>query len=84
VSSPDFSPQLLQAIAALAEEVWILRDRQRVLEAVLASHDLDLREEIDRFTPDAAMSAALDAERRAFIRKVMQPFGESRLAPNPP
>lgn len=84
MSGPDFSPQLLQAIAALAEEVWILRDRQRVLEAVLASHDLDLREEIDRFTPDAAMSAALDAERRAFIGKVMQAFGDSRLAPNPP
>jgi hypothetical protein len=30
------------------------------------------------------MSAALDAERRAFIGKVMQAFGESRLAPNPP
>jgi hypothetical protein len=76
--------QLLQALAALAEEVWVLRDRQRVLEAVLASHDLDLREEIERFSPDAAMQALLDAERRAFIARVLGAFGESRLAPNPP
>lgn len=84
MSSPDFSPQLLKAITALAEEVWILRDRQRVLEAVLAGHGIDLREAIDSFVPDAPMTAALDAERRAFIGKVLQAFGESRLAPNPP
>jgi hypothetical protein len=84
MSSADFSPQLLQAVAALAEELWIVRDRQRVLEAVLARHGLDLTEEVDRFRPDAAMAKALDGERRAFITRVLQAFGESRLAPNPP
>jgi hypothetical protein len=84
VSSADFSPQLLQAVAALAEELWILHDRQRVLEAVLAKHGLDVAGEVDRFRPDATMATALDTERRAFIAKVLGSFGESRLAPNAP
>lgn len=84
MSNADFSPQLFQAVAALAEELWIVRDRQRVLEVVLARHGLDLAEEVDRFRPDPAMATALDAERRAFITRVLQAFGESRLAPNPP
>lgn len=84
MSKPDFSAELFRAIAALAEEVWILRDRQRVTEAVLARHGLDLRDEIDRFQPDPALAATLDAERRAFIAAVLRSFGDSRSTPNPP
>ncbi len=83
MSAPDVSQELFRAVAALAEEVWILRDRQRVTEAVLARHGLDLREEIERFEPDAELARALDAERRAFIAAVLRPFGASRSAPNP-
>lgn len=81
---PDFSAQLFQSLAALAEEVWILRDRQRVLEEVLARHGLDVRQEVARFQPDAAMTKALEEERRAFIGAVLRSFGESRSKPNPP
>ncbi len=84
MGAPDFSTQLLQAISALAEQVWILRDRQRVLEEVLARHGLDVREEVTRFQPDASTTRALDEERRAFISAVLQSFGESRSRPNPP
>ena len=42
MDAPDFSAPLLQAISALAEQVWILRDRERVLEEVLARHGLDV------------------------------------------
>jgi hypothetical protein len=84
MTSPDVSRELFRAVAALAEEVWILRDRQRVTEAVLARHGLDLREEIDRFEPDADLARQLDAERRAFIAAILRSFGESRSAPSPP
>mgnify|MGYP003403898351 FL=1 len=84
MDAPDFSAPLLQAISALAEQVWILRDRERVLEEVLARHGLDVREEVTRFQPDAAMTRALDEERRTFINAVLQSFGESRSKPNPP
>lgn len=81
MGSPDFSAQLFQSVAALAEELWILRDRQRVLEAVLARHGLDLADEIDRFEPDADLSARLDAERREFIQGILSSFGESVAKP---
>lgn len=80
----DHSAEVLRSIAALAEQVWILKDRQRVLEAVLVRHGLDLRAEIDRFQPDAELVRALDEERRAFIQSVLQAFGPSRSMPNPP
>ena len=69
--------QLFQALAALAEQVWILKDRQVILEQVLAEHGIDLREALERYQPDAALNKRLDQERRQFIRAVLGSFGET-------
>lgn len=68
--------RLFQALAALAEEVWIMKDRQRVTEAVLAKHGLDIAEEVDLFQPDEALAEALDAERERFIAAVLGAFAD--------
>jgi hypothetical protein len=72
ILQPAQIDQVAQALLALAREVWVLRDRSRVLEAVLATHGLDVHAEIERFQPDAALQAELDAERDRFLAAVVQ------------
>ena len=66
--------RLLQALAALAEQVWVLKDRQVVTEKVLAGRGIDLQDEIEHFQPDAELAAQLDEERQHFIATVMASF----------
>ena len=62
---PTLEPQdtaaLGQALLALTREVWVLTDRIMVTEALLAARGIDLADAIDRFQPDAAFQARLDA-----------------------
>ncbi len=59
-----------EAIIALTREIWVLTDRQAVLEAVLAEQGIDMSK-VDSYQPDAAMSAALDARRQRLIDNVL-------------
>jgi len=59
------------AVLALARELWVVKDRQLVLEAVLAAHGIDAATAIDRFEPDAAQAAKLDTEGRAMIDHIV-------------
>jgi len=56
-----------EAVLALAREVWVLTDRVAVLEAVLEGHGLNAPEEVDRFQPDAEMTAVLKAKREQLV-----------------
>lgn len=60
-----------QAVLTLTKEVWVLTDRIHVLEAVLAKHDLDIRDEIDQFQPDEAMTEKLHGDATAMIERVL-------------
>lgn len=60
-----------QLALTLAQELWVVKDRLQVLEAVLSAEGRDLRDRVDRFQPDAALRAALDAERQRFIAAVL-------------
>ena len=70
VFRPDQIDLVADAVIALTREVWVLTDRQRILEAVLAKHGIDAATEIDAFTPDPAMEAALTAKRDRLIAAV--------------
>ncbi len=61
-----------QALLTLAKEVWVLKDRQIVTEAVLARRGIDISQEISMFQPDPALEAKLKAEREAMVKKLMQ------------
>ena len=73
-----------QLALTLAQELWVVKDRLQVLEAVLSAEGRDLRDLVDRFQPDAALRAALDAERQRFIAAVLaalDPPGDRPLDP---
>lgn len=59
-----------QLALTLARELWVVKDRLMVLEAVLAA-DGQLRDKVDRHQPQGADKAAIDAERARFIAEVM-------------
>jgi hypothetical protein len=61
-----------QAVLTLAKELWVLKDRQMVTEAVLAKRGIDISEEISTFQPDPALEARLKSEREAMVKKLMQ------------
>ena len=60
-----------QLALVLAQELWVVKDRLMVLEAVLSSEGRNVRELVDRFQPDDNFRAALDAERKRFISAVL-------------
>jgi hypothetical protein len=69
---PDQVDDLARALLTLAREVWVLRDRQRVLEAVLGERGIDVARAVEHHQPSAELQAQLDAERKAFVQGLMQ------------
>jgi len=72
--APEQIDQVARALLALAREVWVLKDRQVVLEAVLAARGIDAQALIDSHVPDAALSARLASERDRMLGEVLAPF----------
>ncbi len=68
---PDDIEKVGQAVLTLASELWAVKDRQRITEAVLKTRGIDISEDIDTFAPDAELEADLKAERQALVKKVM-------------
>ena len=66
--------RLIQALAALAEQVWVLKDRQIVTEQVLAAKGIDVVDEIEHFQPDEDLAARMDEQRQHFIATVLASF----------
>ena len=60
-----------QAILTLTKELWVVRDRMHVMEAVLAKHGLDISAEITQFQPDSIMSEKLQQDGTALIERVL-------------
>ena len=65
--------KIFDILVNLAQEVWVLADRQRVTEQVLAELGIDIAELVDRHQPDAELRDTLDAEREAFMQRVLAP-----------
>ena len=57
----------------LLEELWVIKDRQIILEQLLAEAGIEMIEAIDNWQPDQETSARLDAERKQFIDRVLAP-----------
>ncbi len=55
----------------LAKELWMLRDRQLVLERVLSQQGTSVRDLVERYQPDAEFDATLAAERSRFVGEVI-------------
>ncbi len=69
---PEHVDNVAAAVLALARELWVVADRQIVLEAILARHGIDAGAEIDGREPDTALQAKLDARRDRLVTAVSQ------------
>jgi hypothetical protein len=58
-------------IMTLAAEVWVLRDRMAAMQALLEESGALAPGALDAWQPDAETTAALDADRRDFVRHLM-------------
>lgn len=65
------SDPVAQLALMLAKELWVLKDRQLVLEAVLSQNGIPVRELVERWQPTAAEREAIDAARRQFTAEVV-------------
>jgi len=70
-------PPVMNALASLAGELWVTKDRLRVVEAVLAERGLDISAAVDNYQPDVELTAEMDAERQRFIAEIMQHLAAS-------
>ena len=65
---------LLEAFMELAAEVWTIRDRQAVLETILAGHGIDAAALIEAHRPPPAELAARKVMREAFVARLLAGF----------
>lgn len=80
MSRPKSSEDLLlQVLLNLSQELWVLKDRQMVLEKLLAESGIKAAKALDGWQPDAAAKKVLDAERQAFIERVLEPALKDKL-----
>ncbi|GLY29643.1 hypothetical protein [Kineosporia sp. NBRC 101731] len=62
---------LARMVLELTSEVWILKDRNLVLENLLATKGVLAEGEIDDVRPAAELAAVLRREREALVARVM-------------
>lgn len=68
---PEQLDDLGRALLKLAQDVWVIRDRQRVLEQVLAEKGIDVAKLVEDYQPQGEFAAQLEKERRTFIRSFL-------------
>lgn len=66
----DQIDNVADAVLALARELWVVTDRQLMLEVILARRGIDVAAEIDAFEPDATLQAVLDARRDRMVAAI--------------
>ena len=69
--------KLTQALMHVAGELWVVHDRQAVLERLLVDGGINAPALIDNYRPDADLAQSLEDEREAFIARIL-----SYLAPD--
>jgi len=65
---------IIDALVELSAEVWTVKDRMFVLEAVLAEQGIAADALVEAWVPDDAARAARKAAREAFITQVFASF----------
>ena len=63
--------RLGQAILTLTKELWVLRDRVTVLEAVLADKGVEVTHDVDHYQPSEEMQKQLDEQSKALVEAVL-------------
>jgi hypothetical protein len=69
--------RLGQAVLALTQEIWVLKDRQRVLEAALEEAGVLNHAALNEYSPDEGLSQELEVERKQLIDNILQALTKS-------
>lgn len=75
--TPDQIDDLGKGVLHLARELWVVKDRQRILERILTEKGIDVENIIDTYQPDDALEKHLAEERDAFAQSFL-----AKLAPD--
>ncbi|MDP6437045.1 MAG: hypothetical protein QF790_09720 [Gammaproteobacteria bacterium] len=67
----DDLDSLGKALITLAKELWVTKDRQKILEAALAEAGVMAPDAVDRYQPDEDLNSRLESERAEFIEQVL-------------
>jgi hypothetical protein len=62
---------IAQAYVSLLGELWIIKDRQAVLEELLGKRGMITADEVERYEPEGEFKNRLDAERREWIARAV-------------
>lgn len=68
---PEDIDQLGKALLTLGSELWVVKDRVRVLEAALVNAGLLSADAVNKLQPDAALQKELTTERARLIDAVL-------------
>lgn len=63
--------KLTQALFYVAGELWVTRDRQAVLERLLADAGVTAPDLVDSYRPDDALAKKLETDREAFVSSIL-------------
>lgn len=64
--------RLLGIVLALGAEVWVLRDRFKLLEDALGEHDIDVHRRIDELCQGDTHVQEMEVDREAFMSRLFQ------------
>jgi len=73
--TPNQLDNLGLAVISLAKELWVVKDRQMVAEALLK--EKGLLADLDSFQPDADLAAKLASERQRFMQDLTTALWET-------
>jgi len=68
---PEDLDRLGQALITLTKELWVIKDRVRILEATLADAGVIAPDTVDTFQPDDALQEILEKDQAQLINQVL-------------
>lgn len=75
---PEDMDRLGQALLTLTKELWVAKDRLRVLEAALVEADIIGADAVDSFEPGTELAAELEADRARLIEQLLEALAPAR------
>ena len=74
---------LITVTMELGAELWVQRERMRIIERILAEKGVVTAELIEQYTPSAEETAAVRAERDAFVQRLFGAFARETVKATP-
>lgn len=76
-SGSQSNERLFQVLMNTLQELWVMKDRQLILERILDDSGINVTEAVERLQPDAELTAELDLQRQRFIDSVLEPLQDN-------